>query len=104
MGYVELLVILTVYALNRPMKIYEFLRGENVQELLDYILNRGDGSLSTNLRTLITKSYNYENAEDEVKSYLDLEVEDMIIGLKRLFIPLDLGYKRKSVFESYEIF
>lgn len=43
-GYVELLVILLVFLLKDSMKIYEFLRGDNIIELLNFILEKEQGN------------------------------------------------------------
>lgn len=103
-GYVELLIILEIYSLSSPMKIYDFLRGENIRELLNYILTEEDGNLNKNLGHLISASFNFDKPETENKTYMDLNEQDIILGLRRLFVPVDPEYRRISVFENNEAF
>src|SRR5699024_2133989 len=99
-GYVELIIVLETYSLNEPIKIYEFSRGENIKELLNYILDQEDRSLNKNLGDLIEKSFNYGKSQEKHKTYSELSEHEMIIGLKRLFVPNDKEYERESVFAS----
>src|SRR5690625_3930823 len=103
-GYVEFLVILEVFSLTDPMKVYEFLRGENIIELLNFILEKEQGNSNEELGSLIEKSYNGDKNNETNLSYLDLNNEEKIIGIKRLFAPITEDFESTSVFSSGELF
>lgn len=103
-GYVELLVILESFLLTDSMKVYEFLRGENIIELLNFILEKEQGNSNKELGYLIEKSYNSDKKNETNLSYSDLNNEEKIIGIKRLFVPITEDYEIESVFSNGEIF
>lgn len=103
-GYVELLVILEVFLLTDSMKVYEFLRGDNIIELLNFILEKEQGNSNKELGYLIAKSYNSDKKNETNLSYSDLNNEEMIIGIKRLFAPITEDFESESVFSSGELF
>jgi len=103
-GYVEFLVILEVFSLTDPMKVYEFLRGENIIELLNFILEKEQGNSNEELGSLIEKSYNGDKNNETNLSYSDLNNEEKIIGIKRLFAPITEDFESTSVFSSGELF
>ena len=86
------------------MKVYEFLRGDNIIELLNFILEQEQGNSNQELTSLIAKSYNRVKENDTNLSYSELNNEERIIGLRRIFVPAIEGFEGKSVFSSGEIF
>src|SRR5690625_2160848 len=103
-GYVELLVILEVFSLTDPMKVYEFLRGDNIIELLNFILEREQDNSNKELGSLIVKSYNSDKKNETNLDYSELDNEEKIIGIKRLFVPITENFESESVFSSGELF
>src|SRR5699024_3635774 len=103
-GYVELLIVLEVFMLTDSMKVYEFLRGENINELLSFILEKENDIGSENMQHLITRSYNYDKEKENHLSYLDLNDEEKKIGIRRIFVPVDGIFENKSIFSDSEIF
>lgn len=103
-GYVELLIVLEVFMLTDSMKVYEFLRGENINELLSFILEKEKDIGSEKMQHLITRSYNYDKEKENHLSYLDLNDEEKNIGIRRLFVPVDGIFENESIFSDREIF
>ena len=103
-GYVELLVVLEVILLTDSMKVYEFLRGDNINELLSFILEKEKDSASEELGHLIARSYNHDKENESHLSYLDLHDEEKNVGIRRLFVPIGEDFGSKSVFSNGEIF
>src|SRR5699024_7846457 len=81
-GYVELLIILEIYLLTDSMKVYEFLRGDNINELLNFILKQEKDSTSEDLGYLIANSYNYHEVKTSHLNYADLNNERKLLVLR----------------------
>jgi|SRR5699024_10824721 len=103
-GYVELLIALEVFMLIDSMKVYEFLRSENINELLNFIQMKEMNNDRKELEDLIAASYNYDKEKEEHLSYSELTEEEKIIGIRKLFVPITREYGSESVFSSGEIF
>src|SRR5690625_2927584 len=103
-SYVELLVVLEVFLLTEPMKVYEFLRGDNIKELLDFILEKNEDDFNEGLGNLILKSYCIDKEVEKKKRFSDLDENEKLIGLKRIFSPINEGHGSKPVFGSGDIF
>lgn len=103
-GYVELLIALEVLMLIDSMKVYEFLRGENINELLDFIQMREMNKDRKELEHLIAASYNYGKEKEEHLSYSELTEEEKTIGIRKVFVPITREYESESVFSNGEIF
>src|SRR5699024_11173985 len=103
-GYVELLIALEVFMLIDSMKVYEFLRSENINELLNYIQMKEMNNDRNELEDLIAASYNYDKEKEEHLSYSELTEGEKITGIRKLFVPITKEYGSESVFSSDEIF
>ena len=103
-GYVEILVILEVFSLTDPMKVYEFLRGDNIAELFNFILESEQNNSNKDLGTLIVKSYFSDKKNETNLDYSNLDNEEKIIGIKRLFVPITENFEVESIFSSGELF
>lgn len=102
-GYIELLVVLELFTLTDPMKIYDFLRGDNISELLNFILARG--KVSKGIGFLIEASYDYRKGSDDYLDYSKLSMEERIKGLKKVFVPVnEVSFEKALVFSNGEIF
>src|SRR5690625_6880653 len=86
------------------MKVYEFLRGDNINELLNFILKQEKDSTSEDLGYLIANSYNYHEVKTSHLNYADLNNEKKIVSLTRLFTPINGSFESESVFSSGYIF
>lgn len=103
-GYVEFLIILEVFMLNDSMKVYEFLRGDNINELLRFILEKTKDNDIKEMEYLIAASYNYDREKEDHLRYLDLDDEEKIVGIRRIFVPINENFRRDSVFSNSEVF
>src|SRR5699024_6665797 len=101
-GYIELLIVLEVMMLTDSMNVYEFLRGESIDELLRFILEKEQKI--GNIQYLITESYNFGKETEKHLNYLDLNNEEKAIGIRRLFVPVDGFFEKELVFSNGDIF
>lgn len=102
-GYVELLIAIEILYLTNPLEVNNFLKGNNFEVLFDYLLNHKNENNEMMLWVLVNASFNYGNDEkaEQINSE-NMERNEFILGLKRLFIPPKTKYYYKSVFNSVE--
>lgn len=103
-GYIELLVVLEIFSLTKPMKIYDFLRGDSIEELLNFIAARKQGESNKELEHLIATSFYFDKDMGTALNYVDLTNEEILIGIRRIFVPENEGFEGESVFSIGEMF
>lgn len=100
--YVELLIVLIIYLLDEPLKFYNIQRGDSIEELFYFINSANRESDAEGIDRLIETSFNY-NLEDKI-TYKDMDYNQRIEGLRRVFIPLADEFNKISVFSEFEVF
>lgn len=103
-GYVEILIAMQILFLTEPLSVRSIIHGNKIEILLEYLLEHKREENRIDVWELIADSYNYGVQDISIrKNSADLDRDNMLLGLRRLFVPPPPSYDNKSVFDEIEL-
>lgn len=100
-GYVELYIFLEVLSLNDPLVVRRILNGKSIDVLYNLLLEANAFEGSSRLLDLVYTSFKHNNSI--AKSKQEIDRDDAIIGLRKLFVSPTREYTYNSVFSELDI-
>jgi len=100
-GYVELLIFLEILSLNDPLLVRRILSGKSIDVLYDLLLEANELESSSRLLDLVYNSFRHNNLN--TKSKQEMNRDDVISGLRKLFFSPTREYTYNSVFSQVEL-